>query len=42
LEKEVEKRPSPEQIMEHPWVVYMQKKKVDMEKWIGEVWGWKN
>lgn len=42
LEKEVEKRPSPEQIMEHPWVVHMQKKKIDMEKWIGEVWGWKN
>jgi mitogen-activated protein kinase kinase len=42
LEKEVERRPSPEQIMEHPWVAHMQKKKVDMEKWIGEVWGWKN
>jgi mitogen-activated protein kinase kinase len=42
LEKEAEMRPSPEQMMEHPWVANMQKKKVDMEKWIGEVWGWKN
>jgi mitogen-activated protein kinase kinase len=41
LEKNFDKRPSPEQIMQHPWVVGMQKLKVNMEKWIKEAWGWK-
>jgi hypothetical protein len=40
LEKEFDKRPSPEQIMQHPWVVGMQKLNVNMEKWIKEAWGW--
>jgi len=40
LEKDFDKRPSPEQIMKHPWVVGMQNLKVDMERWIKEAWGW--
>ena len=40
LEKELDKRPSPEQIMAHPWVVGMQRLTVDMERWIKEAWGW--
>ena len=41
LEKKFDKRPSPDQIMQHPWVMGMQKLKVNMEKWIKEAWGWK-
>src|ERR1700738_1149965 len=41
LEKQFDKRPSPEQIMKHPWVVGMQKLRVDMGRWISEAWGWK-
>ena len=42
LERQFDKRPSPEQIMQHTWVVGMQKLRVNMEKWIREAWGWKN
>jgi mitogen-activated protein kinase kinase len=42
LKKDINQRPSPEQIMNHPWVVGMQRKRVDMERWIREAWGWKN
>src|ERR1700754_1426402 len=32
LQKEFDKRPSPEQIMKHGWVVGVQRLKVDMER----------
>jgi hypothetical protein len=42
LEKEFDKRPSPEQIQNHPWVQGMQQlRSVDMERWIKEAWGWR-
>jgi mitogen-activated protein kinase kinase len=41
LEKEFENRPSPEQILAHPWAVGMERMNVDMERWIKEAWGWK-
>jgi mitogen-activated protein kinase kinase len=42
LKKDIDERPSPEQIMNHPWVLGIQKLNVDMERWIKEAWGWKN
>ena len=41
LERDYHKRPSPRQLLkEHPWVVGVSKKDIDMERWIREVWGW--
>jgi hypothetical protein len=41
LERDYHKRPSPRQLLkDHPWVVGVSKKDVDMERWIREVWGW--
>ena len=41
LEKEFDNRPSPEQILGHPWAKGMERLNVDMERWIKEAWGWK-
>ena len=41
LEKEFDNRPSPEQILAHPWAMGMERLNVDMERWIKEAWGWK-
>jgi mitogen-activated protein kinase kinase len=41
LEKEFDNRPSPEQILAHPWALGMERLNVDMERWIKEAWGWK-
>jgi mitogen-activated protein kinase kinase len=41
LEKQFDQRPSPEQILQHPWVKGMQGLNVNMEKWIKEAWGWR-
>jgi hypothetical protein len=41
LERDYHRRPSPRQLLNnHPWVVGMAKKEVDMERWIREVWQW--
>ncbi|KAI9672694.1 MAG: Protein kinase C signaling pathway involved MAPKK protein [Alyxoria varia] len=40
LEKEGQKRAAPWRLLEHPWILEMQKKKVNMEKFLREVWGW--
>jgi hypothetical protein len=41
LEKDFDKRPSPDQMLhQHPWVLAMQGMDVDMERWIKEAWGW--
>ena len=42
LEKEPTRRATPWRMLEHPWMVEMKgKKKVSMEKFLGQVWDWK-
>lgn len=38
LERSRTKRPSPRQMLEHPWIIGISEKKVNMGKWISEVW----
>ncbi|GJJ76513.1 hypothetical protein EMPS_08872 [Entomortierella parvispora] len=38
LIKDFMKRPTPEQIMEHPFIVESSKREVDMKAWIQDVW----
>ncbi|CCG83220.1 MAP kinase kinase skh1/pek1 [Taphrina deformans PYCC 5710] len=38
LDRDGSRRPSPRQMLEHPWVVGISEKRVDMERWITEVW----
>ncbi|KAI0305764.1 kinase-like domain-containing protein [Multifurca ochricompacta] len=33
-------RPTPKEMISHPWVVRIMKQEVPMERWIREVWGW--
>jgi mitogen-activated protein kinase kinase len=33
-------RPTPREMMDHPWIVRVMKQEVPMERWIREVWGW--
>ncbi|EIN11844.1 kinase-like protein, partial [Punctularia strigosozonata HHB-11173 SS5] len=33
-------RPTPEEMLEHPWIVENMQKEVPMGRWIREVWGW--
>ncbi|SCV03155.1 LAMI_0H05908g1_1 [Lachancea mirantina] len=38
LKKESRERPSPRQILQHPWILGQMKKKVNMEKFIARCW----
>lgn len=38
LERDRLQRPSPRQMLEHPWIVGITSKRVNMAKWISEVW----
>lgn len=40
LEKEGSRRATPWRMMEHPWMVEMRSKRVNMEKYLAQVWGW--
>ena len=40
LEKEGSRRATPWRMMEHPWMVEMKSKRVNMEKYLTQVWGW--
>jgi len=40
LEKEGSKRATPWRMMEHPWMVEMKNKRVNMEVFLKKVWGW--
>jgi hypothetical protein len=40
LEKEPTRRASPWRMLEHPWMVEMKTKRVNMEKYLSQVWGW--
>ncbi|KAK6335312.1 Protein kinase C signaling pathway involved MAPKK protein [Orbilia javanica] len=42
LEKDTARRASPWRMLEHPWIVEMQKKKVNMHKFLAQVWDWKD
>lgn len=40
LEKQPNRRASPWKMMEHPWMVEMKAKRVNMVKYLSFVWGW--
>ncbi|PHH81860.1 hypothetical protein CDD82_7676 [Ophiocordyceps australis] len=40
LEKQPNRRASPWKMMEHPWMVEMRPKRVNMVKYLSYVWGW--
>lgn len=40
LEKDPNRRASPWRMLEHPWMVEMKKKKVNMALFLAKVWGW--
>ncbi|ORY14961.1 MAP kinase [Clohesyomyces aquaticus] len=42
LEKEPPRRASPWRMLEHPWMVEMKAKKVNMEHFLRQVWDWKD
>ena len=40
LEKEPGRRASPWRMLEHPWMVEMKTKRVNMQRYLSQVWGW--
>ena len=42
LEKEPPRRATPWRMLEHPWMVEMKAKKVNMEHFLRQVWDWKD
>lgn len=42
LEKEPARRATPWRMLEHPWMVDMKSKKVNMESFLQQVWDWKD
>ncbi|KAH8653510.1 map kinase [Xylariales sp. PMI_506] len=40
LEKDPSRRATPWKMLEHPWVADMMKKRVNMHKYLSQVWGW--
>ncbi|KAI0287452.1 kinase-like domain-containing protein [Russula brevipes] len=40
LTKDPDARPIPRDMLAHPWLSKVGKRKVDMEQWISEVWNW--
>ena len=42
LEKEASRRATPWRMLEHPWIVEMQGKRVNMEHFLKQVWDWKD
>ncbi|KAF9222569.1 kinase-like protein [Gyrodon lividus] len=35
-------RPTPKEMLTHPWILSVMKKEVPMARWIREVWGWRS
>jgi len=33
-------RPSPKELLKHPWMVESQKRKINLGRWIQQVWQW--
>ncbi|KKA30373.1 hypothetical protein TD95_001015 [Thielaviopsis punctulata] len=42
LEKDPARRATPWRMLEHPWMVEMKTKRVNMEKYLAQVWDWKS
>ena len=42
LEKEASRRATPWRMLDHPWIVEMRSKKVNMEHFLKQVWDWKD
>lgn len=42
LEKECPRRATPWRMLEHPWMVEMKSKKVNMAHFLKQVWDWKD
>jgi mitogen-activated protein kinase kinase len=42
LEKQPNRRASPWKMLEHPWMVDMKAKRVNMVKYLSYVWGWED
>jgi mitogen-activated protein kinase kinase len=42
LEKDCPRRATPWRMLEHPWMVEMKAKKVNMEHFLKQVWDWKD
>lgn len=40
LEKDPLRRATPWRMLEHPWMVEMKTKRVNMSKYLTQVWGW--
>ncbi|KAL2021034.1 hypothetical protein VTK56DRAFT_7689 [Thermocarpiscus australiensis] len=40
LEKDPNRRASPWRMLEHPWMVEMRSKRVNMARYLAQVWGW--
>ncbi|KAI0480134.1 kinase-like protein [Xylariaceae sp. FL0804] len=40
LEKEPSRRATPWRMLEHPWMLEMKSKRVNMERYLSQVWGW--
>ena len=40
LEKEPTRRANPWRMLEHPWMVEMKAKRVNMSRYLSQVWGW--
>ncbi|CAE6482934.1 unnamed protein product [Rhizoctonia solani] len=40
LRIDASQRPTPGKMLEHPWIQESIARKLDMSKWIREVWGW--
>ncbi|KAI0315692.1 kinase-like protein [Amylostereum chailletii] len=35
-------RPSPKELLQHPWFVDVMSRRVNMARWLSDVWGWEN
>ena len=33
-------RPTPKEMLDHPWIVNAMKQEVHISRWIRQVWGW--
>ena len=40
LKKDGEKRPTPKQMLDHPFIQLSSQKQVNLELWIKQVWEW--
>lgn len=41
LTRQPDQRPTPSQLLTHPWIVKVMQQEVNMAFWLRKVWGWK-